>query len=159
MEVAGLSAESMFREVRNDVIRRTNGAQVPWEASSLVGAPFHFNPRQGAATAEASPNPPVAKPAASGTRSGEVVFWQSILGSTNRAVFEEYLHQYPDGQFAGLARIESEKGLLPLLPVTPDVDRPATFQARFSGPCRAMCESFWTWGSWFRLLSGRLEDR
>ena len=105
MEVAGLSAESMFREVRNDVIRRTNGAQVPWEASSLVGAPFHFNPRQGAATAEASPNPPVAKPAASGTRSGEVVFWQSILGSTNRAVFEEYLHQYPDGQFAGLARI------------------------------------------------------
>ena len=27
------------------------------------------------------------------------------------------------------------------------------------GPCRAMCGSFWTWGSWFRVLSGRLEGR
>jgi hypothetical protein len=34
----------------------------------------------------------------------EIVFWESIRNSTNRADFEEYLKQYPSGTFAGLAR-------------------------------------------------------
>jgi uncharacterized caspase-like protein/Tfp pilus assembly protein PilF len=38
-----LSAEEMFQRVREDVIRASNGAQVPWTASSLIGS-FHFKP-------------------------------------------------------------------------------------------------------------------
>ncbi len=38
-----LSAEQMFQKVREDVVRASDGAQVPWTASSLIGS-FHFNP-------------------------------------------------------------------------------------------------------------------
>ena len=33
----------------------------------------------------------------------EIVFWQTIASSTTVADFEEYLRQYPQGRFAGLA--------------------------------------------------------
>jgi hypothetical protein len=36
--------------------------------------------------------------------SPEVVFWQSIASSANRADFENYLRQFPRGQFASLAQ-------------------------------------------------------
>ena len=35
----------------------------------------------------------------------ELLFWETIRASTNPADFEEYLKQYPNGRFAGLARI------------------------------------------------------
>jgi hypothetical protein len=34
----------------------------------------------------------------------EIVFWESIRDSKNRADFEEYLKHFPNGAFAGLAR-------------------------------------------------------
>jgi len=34
----------------------------------------------------------------------EIVFWESIRDSKNRADFEEYLKHFPNGTFAGLAR-------------------------------------------------------
>jgi hypothetical protein len=38
----------------------------------------------------------------------EVLFWETIRNSTNPADFEEYLKQYPNGKFAGLARIRAQ---------------------------------------------------
>jgi tetratricopeptide (TPR) repeat protein len=38
-----LSAEAMLQQVRQDVIRASEGNQVPWTASSLTGS-FHFRP-------------------------------------------------------------------------------------------------------------------
>jgi len=67
---------------------------------------------------EAAPPPPPAPvaaapaaPAAPVPRSQsaeEVVFWESVRGSTNRAEFEAYLAKYPDGAFAPLARARLE---------------------------------------------------
>jgi len=37
MKVPGLKIEDVFKRVRQSVSRQTNGQQVPWEASSLVG--------------------------------------------------------------------------------------------------------------------------
>ncbi|MGI9412245.1 MAG: hypothetical protein ACR2PM_01150 [Hyphomicrobiales bacterium] len=39
----------------------------------------------------------------------EVVFWQSVKDSEDIREFEEYLKQFPDGTFAGLARIKINK--------------------------------------------------
>ncbi|MBV9553724.1 MAG: toll/interleukin-1 receptor domain-containing protein [Alphaproteobacteria bacterium] len=47
---------------------------------------------------ESAPAQPPPQPEA------EVAFWQSISSSGNPADFQEYLRQYPDGRFAGLAR-------------------------------------------------------
>lgn len=58
--------------------------------------------------AAAVPPPPTAEtrpqaPAVS-TVDAEAVFWQSISTSSNPSDFEEYLRQYPQGRFAGLAQ-------------------------------------------------------
>ncbi|MFT4928682.1 MAG: putative caspase-like protein [Phenylobacterium sp.] len=43
LESPGLKVEELFKKVRQDVIRQTNRAQIPWESSSLVGD-FYFVP-------------------------------------------------------------------------------------------------------------------
>jgi hypothetical protein len=48
-----------------------------------------------------------APPAANGVGSNfELVFWQSIMASEDRAQFEAYLTQYPQGTFSALARVK-----------------------------------------------------
>jgi hypothetical protein len=44
-------------------------------------------------------------PKAADPSAAELLFWETIRNSTNPADFEEYLRQYPNGKFAGLARI------------------------------------------------------
>jgi hypothetical protein len=39
----------------------------------------------------------------------ETVFWQSIEDSSDRAMFSEYLKQYPNGSFSGLARLKLKR--------------------------------------------------
>lgn len=54
------------------------------------------------------PNAPVSSPSQQSDTPGrfdtEVLFWNSIMNSSNAADFEEYISKYPHGQFAGLAR-------------------------------------------------------
>jgi WD40 repeat protein len=42
----GLSIEEVFKQVRMEVSRKSGGAQIPWENSSLMGE-FYFNPLPG----------------------------------------------------------------------------------------------------------------
>lgn len=63
MGVPGVDAMDMLIAVRNDVMERTRGEQVPWENSSLTGQ-FYFNP--GEVEAEAAP----ARPSSSDARVG-----------------------------------------------------------------------------------------
>lgn len=49
---------------------------------------------------------------ASGVNTGdraEIIFWESIKDSKEPAMFKEYLHQFPDGIFVGLAKLNSQK--------------------------------------------------
>lgn len=48
-------------------------------------------------------SPKAAEPSAA-----ELLFWETIRTSTNPADFEEYLKQYPNGKFAGLARLRAQ---------------------------------------------------
>ncbi|MBL8670944.1 MAG: caspase family protein [Alphaproteobacteria bacterium] len=93
----GVPVERTFKDVRAKVLKSTGNQQVPWEASSLVGE-FAFLPVVSGAPAPVTPAP------AAGGADIEVVFWQSIQGSTDRSDFEEYLRQFPNGRFAGIAR-------------------------------------------------------
>ena len=49
----------------------------------------------------------------------ELAFWNSIQGSTNPAMFEEYGRQYPNGRYAGLARLKIEELKVASLPPAP----------------------------------------
>jgi tetratricopeptide (TPR) repeat protein len=57
---------------------------------------------------------PVKEQSSSVTTQAEVVLWKSIEGSRSQSDFQEYLSQYPNGAFTGLARthlnqLESEE--------------------------------------------------
>ena len=95
LRVPDLKVEEVFKRVRVNVARRSNGGQTPWESSSLTGdlvVNVTVNVTTAAVTA-----PPVAA-------DREALFWMSIKDGTDPAAFEAYLKQYPEGTFAALAR-------------------------------------------------------
>ena len=103
----GLKVEDVFKTVRVGVTRRSNGAQTPWEASSLVGD-FYFKdkPVEVAVAAPALPPAPVIAPApAIPAQSLDLAFWDAVKGSSDPAEMKAYLDQFPTGTFAALARV------------------------------------------------------
>jgi hypothetical protein len=96
MRVPGLSVTDMFMRVRAEVMKQTGNKQVPWEASSLVGA-FYFAGSSSDAT-------PVTNTAKIDPVAFELSYWETIKNSTNADDFKAYLARYPQGQFAELAK-------------------------------------------------------
>jgi len=103
LRAPGLRVEDVFKQVRTNVARVSNGAQTPWEASSLVGD-FYFTPAAATVAAPATPVPVAALPAAA-PNIAEIEFWNSIRNSNEAGEFRAYLSQYPRGEFAALARL------------------------------------------------------
>jgi hypothetical protein len=95
LSVPDLQVEEVFKRVRVAVTGHTNGAQVPWESSSLTGD-FVFNHSETAAVGAA---PPLT------SSSHEALFWETIKDSKNSEDYRAYLQQFPQGTFAGLALI------------------------------------------------------
>jgi uncharacterized caspase-like protein len=91
LRTPGLKVEDVFKQVRINVARASNGAQTPWEASSLVGD-FYFIPPAPVAAAIAPSN------------AAELEFWNSIRTANSAAEYKAYLNQYPRGQFVTLAQ-------------------------------------------------------
>lgn len=99
----GLPIERLFREVRNQVDQTTEGEQTPWESSSLIGGDFYFTPKQ---LHTAKPQPSAGKAAQPATTSSEeLLFWESVKGSSSPLPYKSYLKVYPEGRFAELARV------------------------------------------------------
>lgn len=90
----GLPVESVFKRVREGVVKDTQQQQVPWESSSLQGE-FAFVPGVAAAAREPAPDQEAA---------GELAFWNSIQASNRADEYRAYLRQYPNGRFAMLAQ-------------------------------------------------------
>jgi carboxyl-terminal processing protease len=88
----GVGIEEIFRDVRGQVMKATEDNQIPWDSSSLT-APFYF--KQAAATSAA---PSASDPGR------ETNLWNAVKDSSQASDLEEYLKQYPNGTYAGLAR-------------------------------------------------------
>lgn len=85
--------------VRNDVLRATDGRQVPWEHTSLTGQVYlKLTP----SSSTAAVRPPATNP--SDDRDIELSYWNSVKASRSPALLQSYLDRYPSGNFASLAR-------------------------------------------------------
>jgi|GEM_PF-2458367 len=114
----GLTLDEIFNRVRQQVYEDSGKRQLPWTSSSVIGD-FFFRWK----TPEAAPVMPAPAPRPSaGEAEMELTFWTSIKDGTNPAMFEAYLHKYPQGHFSELARIR----LTELQPAP--VPQPATVQ-------------------------------
>ena len=103
LEVPGSDVSGVLVEVRNDVLKATGGKQVPWEHTSLTGQVYL---KGGPAPTAATGEPAVRLPAPRGPDPElEIAFWNSVKDSKSPAVIEAYLERYPNGTFAGLAKV------------------------------------------------------
>ena len=113
----GLKIEEVFKQTRAGVVRASGNAQVPWESSSLTGD-FYFNaPLPGAAVAAA---PPPSAPAVAAPTRGELESWEAVKGGRLKEL-EEFIDEFPDGQFAPLARVR----IMELVGTAPGASRAA----------------------------------
>jgi hypothetical protein len=88
----------MLIAIRNDVMKETDGRQVPWEHSALTGR-FYFNP-----VAAETGGPRVAAVAPSTTAHEAFEAWSAAVDTTNLTVLKAFIARYGDTFYADLAR-------------------------------------------------------
>ena len=111
MEIPGLPVGDVLRNVREQVAslaKSVGKEQVPAIYDQSLGRFYFTQPRAGATLAQAQAGQgEVAVPAALNKvdpAALDLAFWDSIKTSQDRSDFEEYLRQFPEGRFSGLAR-------------------------------------------------------
>jgi hypothetical protein len=102
----GMSAERMFKQVRDWVSSETGNQQVPWEKSSLTGEDFYFSSAGGASQQTEAPTTTTTR---NTTAEQETLFWETIKDSDDPFDFEDFLATFPDSIFAGLANRRLKK--------------------------------------------------
>lgn len=107
LETPGMEVSFIFRNVRDDVMAATGGAQEPMITSSLGREQIYF-------TALQNPEPP---PVAEGQNQGQtpandgniVVAYQAALAIDTVEAWQSFLRYYPTGLYADLARAALNK--------------------------------------------------
>ena len=92
--------EDVFKRVRLEVRRRSNGRQIPWESTSLEEDFWFVPPAQVKKLAEAE---------AEREFQLELAFWEKAKGATQAGPLEEYLRRYPSGRFSELAQLNLDR--------------------------------------------------
>lgn len=110
LEAPGIEIGLMLRRVTQDVYKATGTRQRPWMNASLTGE-FYLKPGTAVPPQSAPPTEPAPQPKAAGNPAPagggdqiELALWQAAESSRDRADYEEYLRQYPNGRFARIAR-------------------------------------------------------
>jgi uncharacterized caspase-like protein len=124
----GLEINLLLGKVHDDVLEATGQVQSPRAVSAVGGKPFYF--KASTQTASAATGAPAYTALPSGatsltvdSRYVESQYWGSVAQSSDPEDFRSYLEQYPQGQFAGLARNRiralSPGAALPVAPPAP----------------------------------------
>lgn len=104
----GLELNLLLGKVHDDVLEATGQVQSPRAVSAVGGTPFYFKAStQSAAAASAPAYTALPSGATSLTVDNRYVdsqYWSSVAQSSDPEDFRAYLEQFPQGQFAGLAR-------------------------------------------------------
>jgi hypothetical protein len=98
----GLPIEEVFKLVRANVRTKSNGKQVPWDASSIEGS-FFFTAGNGSQPPAAN-NPPATGPQVSDD--GEEAAWNVVKDSKRIGEVQSFLKSYPNGRFATAAKLK-----------------------------------------------------
>ncbi len=102
MRVPDAKIEDVFKRVRLNVRRRTNGQQIPWESTSLEEDFYFVPPRELKRLSEAE---------AEREFDVELAIWEKIKAVSDLAPLEDYLRRYPSGRFSELAQLRLDQVL------------------------------------------------
>ncbi len=143
-----LSISDMMIEVRNQVIKSTNGKQLPWDTSSLTGR-FSFRIEGSVAITPEPSQAEVRQPVVDTTvdlGALELAVWNAIQTGSEVAAFEKFLNDFPNGVFAAAARgrisvLKQQQAALSVSPSkSPEAEHSAPEQ--FSGLRRLVLKGY-----------------
>ena len=119
LEEPGLEVNLLFRQVRDAVVAATGGRQIPFTYGSLSSQAIYLAASPELAEPEPEPTPAPARVQGGQSPKNpdpdhiverriaaekELLFWESVRGSTHAADFEAYLEHFPGGTYEVLAR-------------------------------------------------------
>lgn len=102
IRAADAKVEDVFKRVRLDVRRKSNGAQIPWESTSLEDDYYFVPPASLAAPSDQERERRFAE---------ELKLWEKIESVTAAEPFLDYLRKYPSGNFSELAQFRLDRAL------------------------------------------------
>ena len=121
LETRDTDIDKVFGRVRTGVVQDTNGEQVPWTSSSVIGS-FYFDPAEDLAALQ-RPNVSVAATHEAAAEAvalpfdpvQERAYWERIKDSKNAADFIAYLEKFSGAQRAAYARwmVQKYGGVVP----------------------------------------------
>jgi hypothetical protein len=102
MKVPEAKIEDVFKRVRLGVRRKSNGAQVPWESTSLEEDFWFIPPKELKKLSEAEKEKLFKE---------ESELWARAEKATEPGPLEEYLRRYPNGNYSELAQVQLDRVL------------------------------------------------
>ena len=100
----GLKVEEVFKKVRIQVADASQGAQIPWESSSLTGD-FIFIENLTVEAPNSSTQDNSANQLSLSEQDREALYWSSVKDSGDKRMFQSYIDNYPNGSFVQLAEL------------------------------------------------------
>jgi Caspase domain len=122
MRQNGSKVEDVFKQVRANVRRDSQGKQVPWESTSLEGD-FYFKGGASAATTSAVDS----------SIAVENALWDAVKNTTLPIELRAYLNRYPQGRYAAEANAKLAQ-LQPGTTARPNAVAPAPSSAKPVAP-------------------------
>ena len=141
---SGSKVEDVFKQVRANVRRESQGKQIPWEVTSLEGD-FYFK------------GTPSGGPGGASVEV-ETALWDAVKASEMALEVKAYLGRYPNGRYAELARqrlIQLQPALVAM--ATPSPLPPVSTQqaAANNAPARYAIGDSWTFSNEDQLTGKR----
>ena len=102
MKVPEAKIEDVFKRVRLGVRRKSNGAQIPWESTSLEEDFWFIPPKELKKLSDEEKERRFKE---------EEALWEKAEKAAAPAPVEAYLHRYPNGNFAELAQLQLDRVL------------------------------------------------
>lgn len=109
IERPNVEISSLMTDVRREVYESTNEQQLPWTNSSLLGQ-FYFNPQEvQQPTAPQKSDEELERERKLEALAREADDWETVNGLNSIDGIKAFLQQYPDGNYAALAKFTLER--------------------------------------------------
>jgi hypothetical protein len=100
VKVPEAKLEDVFKRVRLSVRRRSNGAQIPWESTSLEEDFWFIPPKELKKLSEDEKERAFT---------AEAALWDRAKASQEPGPYEDYMRRYPSGRFTELAQLQLDR--------------------------------------------------
>ena len=102
IKVPEAKIEDVFKRVRLCVRRKSNGAQIPWESTSLEEDFWFIPPKNLAAASDSEKNKLFEE---------ELATWEKVKAASAPGPLEDFLRRWPSGPFSELAQLQLDQVL------------------------------------------------